>query len=178
MRACASSCKSRAPPVLLQQVQCLRPWRCNLSPPKAETGCVSFCLSLCPASVSAARAGNWVRRCWACLGLPTWTRKHAHLAPAARPQVQRAYEQLHERRDALLGADPALQLSANGAAAPDGGPRGQALRRSCSSFKCAAPALLLSLRAHKRCFKAPPALPERPNAQAGLSSAASLETLT
>ena len=73
------------------------------------------------------------------LQLPTLPqRQPAHPAAAALPQIQRAYEQLHQRRDALLCADPALLPAANGAAAPDDGAPGQALRRSCSSFKCAA----------------------------------------
>ena len=47
------------------------------------------------------------------------------------------YEDLHQRRDALLSANSGLTPAANGSPAPKAadGERGQALRRSCSSFK-------------------------------------------
>lgn len=60
-------------------------------------------------------------------------------AAAVWRQIKAVYEDLHQRRDALLSANPGLTTpAANGAPAPEAadGERGQALRRSCSSFKC------------------------------------------
>ncbi|KAK9838252.1 hypothetical protein WJX81_000293 [Elliptochloris bilobata] len=65
--------------------------------------------------------------------LDTMQRHESLVALGGRTKA--AYEQLHQRRDALLTAEPALVPAANGAAAADGRERGQALRRSCSSFK-------------------------------------------
>lgn len=77
------------------------------------------------------------RCCVTCVSMYSYAYRHFAVAAVWR-QIKAVYEDLHQRRDALLSANAGLTPAANGAPAPEAADseRGQALRRSCSSFKC------------------------------------------